>query len=149
MEERFESSKTIDGTLKLHCFIPVNGGNTEVLTKVYSFEEHGKKATVSDFVEREVMSWQFSTAYVTCVYGEKWWLAYLFDKMDDTNEVKVKFLHPAGPALSFTYPFPDDILTLPIDHILSIVNPRTATGRTYHLTEQEMNRASKLLNTIG
>jgi hypothetical protein len=46
--------------------------------------------------------------------------------------VKVKFLHPKGPASSFTYPTNfDDKLQVPVSQILTLVDPKCPNGRTY------------------
>ena len=61
-------------------------------------------------------------------------------------EVKLTFLEPNGPSPSFKYPRRPDILTVPEKDILSIVDPQTATGRTYNLSDKEIKKASELLN---
>ncbi len=56
----------------------------------------------------------------------------VLDKKENTDEVLFKFLHPAGPAPSFSYPSKDDTLLLPRAYILKKVDANTQTGRTYH-----------------
>ena len=64
------------------------------------------------------------------------------------SEIKVSFLHPRGPAHSYKYPTIPDILTVPLSSILTKVNPRTATGRTYTLTKKENQSANKQLTEL-
>ena len=45
----------------------------------------------------------------------------------DTKEV-LKFLYPHGPSNSFKYPDPQNIHTIPMDDILTLVDPRTKSG---------------------
>ena len=54
----------------------------------------------------------------------------------DTETVHTSLLHPCGPSKSFKYPSKEDILDIPITSVLTKVNPRTVTGRTYTLTKQ-------------
>ena len=56
------------------------------------------------------------------------------------REVKLSFLHPAGPATSFSYPRKPDVLTVAGNFILCKLDPIAATGRTYQLTPQEMTK---------
>jgi len=55
----------------------------------------------------------------------------------DSEEVEVSFLHTAGPSRSFTFPKPADVLVIAEGHILMMVNPTTATGRAYQLSNIE------------
>ena len=66
----------------------------------------------------------------------------------DNNEVRVTFLHPHGPSHSFKYPRIQDILSIPMSDILTTVDPRTATGRVYTITQKESRAASEKLITI-
>ena len=55
------------------------------------------------------------------------------------------FLHPHGPEKAYKYPNTADLLVMSIHDILTMVNPSTATGRIYTLSETEMTRASEVL----
>ena len=69
----------------------------------------------------------------------------------DTSEVRLTFLHLHGPSHSFRYPRVQDILTILISDVLTTVDPRTATGCVYTLTQKESGTASKKLkasNTV-
>lgn len=68
--------------------------------------------------------------------------------MDKKNsELKLKFLHPHGPASSFTYPTSSDIANIHSSDILLKGNPSTQTGRTYYITSKEAEEASTKLKT--
>ncbi|PSN35254.1 hypothetical protein C0J52_18159, partial [Blattella germanica] len=43
-----------------------------------------------------------------------------------------------GPNLSYYYPGKPEVRSLPLTDILVVVDPRTATGRTYSLTPEEV-----------
>ena len=83
--------------------------------------------------------------YVTCEYNDHWWLCLLLAKNETTEMVEVKFLHPQGPAPPFTYPTDfDDKLEVPVSQILTLVDPKCPTGRTY-MCKEEMDAATAAL----
>jgi hypothetical protein len=103
-----------------------------LLTKVFS----QSKESYAFFFMGEALKQTLTVAdvkgYVTCEYNDHWWLCLLLAKNETTEMVEVKFLHPQGPAPSFTYPTDfDDILEVPVSHILTLVDPKCPTGRTY------------------
>jgi hypothetical protein len=57
--------------------------------------------------------------------------------------LEVKFLHPQGPAPSYTYPTNfDDKVEVPVSQILTLLDPQCPTGRTYYLCKEEINAAT-------
>jgi hypothetical protein len=54
---------------------------------------------------------------------------------ENTNKMRIIFLHPHGPSPSFIYLFCPDILNIPHAAVLMGVDPRTATGHTYTLAD--------------
>ena len=74
-----------------------------------------------------------------------WWAAYATGTDPEMQEVSLSFLHPRGPSRSFYYPQKADILTVNISDILNFVEPTTYTGRTYALTDNEMDSATQAL----
>ena len=67
-----------------------------------------------------------------------------------THEVKATFLYPAPcPSSLFRYPQSQDIRTIPIENILTLVDPRMRTGRGYSLTKKGITYASKKLQNIA
>ena len=148
LSERLEQSKKVDGTQKLHAFIPINGSSSKVITKPYSRSSKEKTVTVMLTEPRELLNWEQLNGYVTCKYGVDWWVAYLLEQYPNVNEVKLRFMHPSGPSASFKFPSKDDILVVPRDHILSKASPTTAIGRTYQLPEDQMIKASNILQRL-
>jgi hypothetical protein len=49
----------------------------------------------------------------------------------------VTFLHPPGPAASFSYPRKPDVLWIPLTDVLCEVDPTTPTGRIYTLKPED------------
>ena len=83
--------------------------------------------------------------FVTCAYDDDWWLACVLRLNEDSEEVSVSFLHPQGPSRSFKYPPTPDVLNIPVGDVLTLVDPRTAKGRTYTLTQKASRAATEKL----
>ena len=83
--------------------------------------------------------------YVTAIYDGAWWVACVTGSDPEMQEVTLSFLHPRGPSRSFVYPHRADILTVHISDIMTFVEPTTYTGRTYTLTDNEMDSATQAL----
>ena len=66
----------------------------------------------------------------------------------ESGQVKLTLLHPHGPSSSYKYPGNEDIHTVPMDHILTRVDPRTRTGRVYTLSKKEIKTASEKLQMV-
>jgi hypothetical protein len=39
--------------------------------------------------------------YIACIYDDRWFFGLVLSKHEEEGDVKVKFLHPHGPAPSF------------------------------------------------
>jgi hypothetical protein len=50
------------------------------------------------------------TEYVTCMYDTFWWLGCVLTVSEESNDVKICFLHPHGPSASYIYPSTPHIL---------------------------------------
>ena len=61
----------------------------------------------------------------------------------EDSTVNLTFLHPSGPSSSFKYPEQEDVCSVPLESILTLVDPRTRTGRVSTLSKQEVTAASK------
>ena len=55
----------------------------------------------------------------------------------DEDRVKVTLLHPPGPSNSFRYPKSEHIVTITVKDILTVIDPRTITGRVYTLSKKK------------
>ena len=84
--------------------------------------------------------------FCLAIYDEHWYLACVLEVKHESNEVRLSFLHPHGPANSFVYPAPPDELLLDASDVLMIVSPTTITGGTYTLTKLEMKKATTMTN---
>ena len=145
LERRFQLSRTIPGTRKLHSFVPISNSTLEV--RSYSASDTFRKERVT--LANSDIPPELIAGFVTCLYGGNWWLACVLGVHSDTNEVKLTFLHPHGLSHSFKYPDLHNIHTIPMDGILTLVDPRTRSGRVYSLTKKEMSCASERLHTVS
>ena len=83
------------------------------------------------------------TGFVTCISLDKCWLACVIRTIQDDSCVRLTFLHPHGPSNSFKYPVSEDVQTIPLGNIISLVDPRTRTGRAYTLSKNEVTSATE------
>lgn len=143
LEKRFNEAITVTGTQKYHTFIPET--KVKIKTKVISDCETYDVHKIQVGLDAEDVPFHHISGYVACAYDNKWWMAYVLSKDEVEEEINVSFLHPYGPAPSFTYPRKEDLLTVPKNFIVCNLNPTTATGRTYSLNEEEIRRASRIL----
>ena len=87
--------------------------------------------------------------YVCCLYDQLWWIGMVQDINKEDEDVSVKFMHPNGPTASFIWPSKDDIIWVPNTHIIcKIDTPLTDTGRTYHLSEDDVKKITDAFNRM-
>jgi hypothetical protein len=71
------------------------------------------------------------------MYDNFWWVGCVISVSEESNNVKISFLHPHGPSASYVHPVMPHILRLPQSAILANVRPNTAAGRTCTLVNEE------------
>ena len=126
----------------------------ESCIRLYRLEQHcGSQILLSlrCFQERVTLSEdnlppETIAGFVTCLHDGNWWLACV---LEVTQEVRLTFLHPPDPSSSFRYPQSQDIRTVPIENILTLVDPRIRTGRVYTLMKKDISYASKKLHIVS
>jgi hypothetical protein len=64
------------------------------------------------------------TGFVTCMYDIFWWLECVLSVIEESNDMKISFLHPHGPSASYMYTAMPHILLLPQSAILAKVSPK-------------------------
>lgn len=84
--------------------------------------------------------------YVTALYDEHWWLAYVMDVIPADEEAELNFLHPHGPSPSYCYPRHSDTLRVHVSDIITHVHPTTDTGRTYKLSKEDADKVHQALH---
>ena len=83
--------------------------------------------------------------FVTAVHNSQWWVGCALCADEDSREIKINFLCPQGPSPSFRYPSIQNVLVISQNDVLTKVDPRTVTGRTYTITKQESKAATDKL----
>ena len=144
LEEWLARSRTVAGTQKLHCFIPVSANTVEV--KLFSSSTMSRREKVK--VGRTPVLSPRATAiggYVTVAYDGESWLGCVVGAHETEHAITVKFLHPCIPVPCFVFPEQEDLLDIDLSDVLTCVNATTATGRTYTLSRKEMQEASVAL----
>jgi hypothetical protein len=134
LSSRCATAETVLGTQQLHVFMPVKKGvlNTKLFFASTKYTENHVISVLKDMIELKDI-----TGFVTCNYGNFWWLGCVLSVSEESNDVKVSFLHPHGPSASYMYSAMPHILRLPQSAILAKVSRNTATGRTCALTSEE------------
>ena len=82
------------------------------------------------FVSMEMLK---VSTFVAVVYDNGWFIGIIEDVSVGNKDALVRFMSPAGPAPSFTWPRHEKVCWVPIHHVLCMIEaPSTTTsGRTY------------------
>ena len=99
LEERLKISRTIPGTQKLHCFIPLS--NAKILTKMFSNSSVAKEERVTHLIKTEIAIDEIK-GFITAVYENEWWLDCVLQVNQDDKTVSINILIPHGPSQSYT-----------------------------------------------
>src|ERR1700755_1719785 len=129
------------GTHQIHFIKPICKGQVEV--RSYSSSSEFRKESTS-LLQGNTISLTSLKGYCIAAYDEHWYLACILEVKHDSNEVSLSFLHPHGPAPSFVFPSPQDVLIIDVSDILMSVSPVTKTGRTYTLSKVEYGKAENM-----
>jgi hypothetical protein len=97
LSSRFETAKTVCRTQQLHAFMLVKKGvlNTKIYSASPNFSENRVISVLKDMIELKDI-----TAFVTCMYNHFWRLVCVLSVSEESNHVKISFLHPHGPSAS-------------------------------------------------
>ena len=122
LHDRFQQSRTIPGTQKLHCFIPLT--KNKLHTKMFSYSSTPKeeRVTLSETVELPL---EEINGFVTVAHNDEWWIGCVLHTDEDSKTVTMNFLCPQGPSHSFKYPHKQNITTISYTDVLTKVDPRT------------------------
>ena len=71
LQVRFEKTRTIPGTRKLHSFVPVSKDRIE--TRMFSVSTTSKVQNV--IAGDTELTLEQLAGFITCIYGRQWWLA--------------------------------------------------------------------------
>jgi len=51
--------------------------------------------------------------YISCKYDAFWWVGMIVEIDQTQQDIKIKFMHPHGPSMKFSWPPRDDICWVP------------------------------------
>ena len=145
LEDRLKRSRTVPGTHQLHSVVLVS--TTVVEVKSFSSSTSPRKERVALGQAFTPLPFGGIGGYVTVAYDGSSWLGCVLNVNEQEHTITTTFLHPCIPATTFVYPEQKDILDIDPSDILTLVQPSTATGRTYTLTKKEMQEASRALQS--
>ena len=144
LHARLSGAKKIAGTQKLHSFVPINRSTLEV--RHYSCSNESRSVIIRWQNNVKELDLGAIRGYVAVEYDGVWWLAYVHQVDIERKEILVNFLRPNGPSASFVYPRQQDLHLVDASDILTILNPKTVTGRTYTLSTEDEAIASAVLH---
>ena len=140
LSKRFENTYPVPGTRSFHMYEPLS--SSSVGAKRCS--EDKQHALKHDLLQEEQVHKKVNVFdFVACLYDLKWWIGIAMDVNDEEGDILVKFMHPNGPARSFSWPSNDDVCLVPSTHILHKLEvPTTTTGRQYTLDKADIKMIS-------
>jgi hypothetical protein len=90
------------GTSQYHAFLPIS--NTTLTAKIYSEVQDGFVVAVAENrSQSQTIPFETVRGYMAVVYEDHWWLGYVLEKYEESEEFKSRFLHPHGPSVSFVF----------------------------------------------
>ena len=145
---RFSVAKAIPGIRGYHQFVPVS----ESLIKMrrvsdnneYDFEFAfcgGNTNTKSSGVSNIKAS-----QYILCKYDGLYWIGITSEIDSASSDIKVKFMHPHFPSLSYRWPAFEDVCWVPFTHIITTIEAPSMSGRQYHISSQDTLAIQSLLS---
>lgn len=143
LNTRFELGRTVPGTRSYHHFSPTSTHEIQykrvcednVFSGSFKFLATVEEQLEIDISEVKIMD------FVISYYDSFWWIGLVEDINRETKDFQVKFMHPHGPATSFSWPARDDICWVPFDKfVCKIEAPTTVTGRTYTIRNEDMTK---------
>ena len=141
LDKRYQKASTLPGTRSFHHFVPL----TETVIgakRVSSENDYTIKYDIVGGLEIDKVGENLlvkCSDFIICRYDQHFWLGFTISVDEIYDDVEVKFMHPAFPSMSFTWPQKEDICFVPKPHILYIVKaPITTTGRSYKLHRSDV-----------
>jgi hypothetical protein len=94
---QFATAETVCGTQQLHAFTPVKKGvlNTKIYSASPNYTLNHVISVLKDMIELKDI-----TGFMTCMYDNFWWLGCVLPVSEESNDMKISFLHPHGPSAS-------------------------------------------------
>jgi hypothetical protein len=136
LKMRFEQAKTIKGTRSYHYFSPINVSTIGM--KLVSLDnDYAREFTYDAAILTNTMSFA-QGVYVCSKYDSNWYIGVVEEVSGEDGDVKVRFMHPKGPSLSYHWPANEDSCWVPFDQVLCTIDCpiRQNVRGQYHLTQR-------------
>ena len=147
LNKRFEGAIPVPGTRSFHQFDHI-GGTKLAVKRCSEDQTYTLQHDVLGQKNIEVLGFAVFE-YVACVYDGKWYVGVVLEVNQELNDIYVKFLHPCGPARSFSWPNVEDCMWIPMIHVLCKISvPKTASGRQYSLEKRDASNIAQLFATF-
>ena len=144
-KERYQLGNTVKGTRSSHNFEAQSCSaiHAKHLSAEIRFSiNHSSSLPPEEAYEQLIASLKPNN-YVTCQYGDYWWLALVMAANPEEKDFTCKFMHPYGHTETFYWPSTDDEAYIPFSKILEKVDTPTSQGsseRQYELTINEIQQ---------
>lgn len=149
LKPRFDRAKTIPGTRSNHHYKPQSSTSMgfKRTSEDTEFQIINIASGVIETTHNQVTTSDLQLqSFVACKYDSFWWIGVVEDIDNDHNDAKIRFMHPHGPSMRFTWPSTADICWIPVANvIITITAPTTRSGRIYDV---ELSDYNKILSMI-
>ena len=151
LQDRFSIARTIPGTRTYHQFIPTSTSTIKMrcLSNDDGFELEfdflRDKVSMSCMKVKDVRVAQF----ILCKYDDHHWVGMVSEVNEEEHDVKIKFMHPNYPSVSYKWPISDDVCWVPETHLITrLETPLTSSvsARQYYLAKKDVDIIESLLN---
>ena len=141
IKDRYEGIKAVDGTRSFHCYRSPETGKLQHST--LSADVNYTVTQMSESEDRNDYHHLKEGMYISIVYEDRWYIGLILEICSDQRDIRVKCLQNLKGKNSFYWPSRDDIIYVPFNHTLVVVNTPTLSGSTgrnsYMITAKEFS----------
>ena len=87
--------------------------------------------------------------YILCKYDGLYWIGITSEIDSALIDIKIKFMHPHFPSLSYSWPAFEDVCWVPSTHIITTIEApsmSSVSGRQYHISSQDTLAIQSLIS---
>ena len=106
LEKRFHGCSTIPGTRSYHLFEPI--GNGEISFQYVAADKDYAGKTSFFGLQPNYTTIQ-PMEFAAYKYNGQWWIGMVLSMSEEHQDAEIKFMKPAGPSTSFSWPVFEDI----------------------------------------
>ena len=119
----FSLARTIPGTRSYHQFVHTSTFSIKMkrVSDDNEFESEFNFLGKHTPVQNPCLDQIKILTYLLCKYNDWYWIGIVSDTDEAVGDVKVKFMYPHYPGVSFFWPSQDDVCWVPHTHIITII----------------------------